>query len=531
MQLASYLDALYNPRLRAMDHLGHIPIIDVFAGPGGLGEGFSSYADGDVSPFRIGLSVEKDPLAWETLSLRSFFRQFKYAGAPVPEEYYQHVRSPEDLSREELFAKFPEQFQAAMAESWCAELGTPATDGQLHKKIRSALGGKDRWVLIGGPPCQAYSLAGRSRNANNEDFEDDARHFLYREYLQIIAKHWPSVFVMENVKGMLSARVKGEGIFSKIQRDLSDPGGAVGGPREHTYKIYPVTRECLPDAARPEDFVVRAEEYGIPQARHRVILLGIREDMAPAGPLEQILVKQEMPVPIDSVLTLPPLRSGLSLRATKPDSWDNWRRSLRKAASARWLKDVDSSVRQQVEEALRKIADRQKELPRTSHGKGGKPKVALEWFWDDRLGGTLNHETRGHRDDDLQRYLFAACYAQGRDESLTLGDFPEGLLPKHKNVMKAVSGSGHFADRFRVQRLGRPATTITCHISKDGHYYIHPDPSQCRSLTVREAARIQTFPDNYFFCGPRTSQYHQVGNAVPPLLARQIADIVWGILR
>ena len=135
--------------------------------------------------------------------------------------------------------------------------------------------------------------------------------------------------------------------------------------------------------------------------------------------------------------------------------------------------------------------------------------------------------SRGHIYDDLYRYFFSAVFAKQNHRSPYLEDFPKELLPNHKNI----SDGSKFTDRFRVQLYGKPSTTIVSHISQDGHYYIHYDPTQCRSLTVREAARLQTFPDNYFFEGARTRQYIQVGNAVPPLLAYQIAKIVADVVK
>jgi len=145
---------------------------------------------------------------------------------------------------------------------------------------------------------------------------------------------------------------------------------------------------------------------------------------------------------------------------------------------------------------------------------------------DESLDTLPNHETRSHMEGDLARYLYCSLFSEVAKRSPKASEFPESLAPAHANWK-----SGKFADRFRVQVNDAPSTTITSHISKDGHYFIHPDPRQCRSLTVREAARLQTFPDNYLFLGNRTEQFVQVGNAVPPFLAKKIATALRSLLR
>ena len=156
----------------------------------------------------------------------------------------------------------------------------------------------------------------------------------------------------------------------------------------------------------------------------------------------------------------------------------------------------------------------------------GMPERFRGWFIDPRMDGYItNHSTRGHIIEDLARYWFASNYRAAEKRSPKATDFPKVLWPAHANFT-----SGKFADRFRVQGFDSPASTVTSHISKDGHYFIHPDPIQMRSLTVREAARIQTFPDNYHFVGTRTEQYVQVGNAVPPLLANQLAALIFSTI-
>lgn len=511
-----------------MSSQGAIPIIDLFAGPGGLGEGFSSFRPRSGRGFRIVLSVEKDGAARSTLRLRAFFRQF--SRARVPGLYYDVLRGRASAS--ELFDRFPAEAERAEEEAWHAELG--ADNWRLvTSRIGKALPREQPWVLIGGPPCQAYSLAGRSRNRGVKGYRPDRddRQTLYEEYLRVIGHHWPSIFVMENVKGLLSARLGGDVLFERILRDLSDPGAALDDvplTRRHRYNIIAVgSQASTPFQTLVTDFVVRSEELGIPQARHRVILLGVRSDLEAAV---DALQPASHRVPVRDVLErLPRVRSGLSRSIDSAAAWLDTLQGVRRQS---WLRrqTMGSDVSDFIASTLDSLT-----APRLDRGKefiGGDfaPAYRPDWFGDGRLEGISNHSTRGHLASDLHRYLFAAAFADRRGRSPQLGEFPRELLPAHRNVNLAVDGRGYFADRFRVQLKGRPSTTVTSHISKDGHAFIHYDPGQCRSLTVREAARLQTFPDNYFFCGPRTEQYQQVGNAVPPLLANGIAGVVWGLL-
>ena len=493
-----------------------IPIIDLFAGPGGLGEGFASLSDDKSGSrnYRIKLSIEMDPVAHRTLLLRSFFRQFKLGG--VPNSYYQYLR--EEISLEELFSENKRKHKAAQNEAWNAELGKVSNRG-VDRRIRAALGQRTRrWLLIGGPPCQAYSVIGRAKMRNREGFKHDDRYFLYREYLRIVAKHQPAVFVMENVRGILSSRVRGEKIFPKILEDLSRPCQSAGVRSKNppTYRLVSVVDEV--DASmegQPASFLIKAEDHGVPQSRHRVFVIGIRNDIR-ASPVS--LPSSKAPKLWNVISDLPKLRGGLSKKGG--ENHEDWLAVVRSSLKMKWFRELPPKLRKKISGIVSGIGKNQGrggEFLKTRRRKG--PDFGDGWFLDSRIGGVCNHSTRAHIRKDIHRYLFASAFAAVNERSPLLKDIPKTLQPLHRN-----RASGKFQDRFRVQLRNNPSTTITSHISRDGHYYIHPDPAQIRSLTVREAARLQTFPDNYFFEGFRTKQYHQVGNAVPPYLARQLAE-------
>ncbi len=497
--------------------------VDLFAGPGGLAEGFSSLRDDDGNiVFDIALSVEKETSAFATLRLRSFFRQFDR----IPRDYYDYIAG--SISRDELISRYQKEWSAAVQETMMLELGTKAATAKLDPildSIRGAAGGET--VLIGGPPCQAYSLVGRARNRGISGYDpaEDHRHFLYKEYIRIIERLQPVAFVMENVKGILSSKVSGDSIFDRVLTDLRSAGGS-----KDSYTLVPLVAGA---SGRHGGHVIRCEEYGIPQNRHRVILVGIRWDRAATAnggilsghTLDPVAMQATV---ADVIANMPKLRSGLSKTEDAPETW--------RAAVVAAFHFAASACRSQGTQLLR-VAD-----TLTNHATRLQQEVSLPprystqistvsdrtlnaWLVDPELTALPNHATRGHMESDLARYAFAAVFAELFQRSPKAVEYPRELAPAHNNW-----DTGIFADRFRVQRWNAPSSTITSHISKDGHYFIHPDPTQCRSLTVREAARLQTFPDNYFFEGNRTQQFVQVGNAVPPLVARQIAAVLRKLL-
>ena len=545
--LSAQLSTFFHQRLSMS-----VPVIDLFAGAGGLGEGFSRASQ---VQFDIAVSIEKDPVASQTLQLRAAHTALqRMAPDPATWQLWDDIieKTPWNGVLDKLAKADDQQIRAACEQArrevWNFEL-SPLNRKRVSQEVRARLAPHiradgalpDNLVLIGGPPCQAYSHAGRARNSGNAEYkpEHDHRHFLYLEYLHVINEFRPAVFVMENVKGILSSKVSDRQIFYSIMSDLRCPGIHEAAESPLEYVLVSLGRGASATSPRPEpeDFIVEAERYGVPQARHRVVVCGVRRDVFDRISKIRALVPQKEETSVGDVLAdLPELRPGLSYRGKGMNWAEVFQMPMLQEAIRELSSNPQDKVRTEVASLMSRLGARLQ--GRLDPGIGSQRqrhhftlmKKLDSWFKDRTPAILANHETKAHMPSDLLRYFFVAAYGKVTGSSPHLTDFPRALLPEHKNVDRENLGTTIFKDRFRVQLKNKPSMTVTSHMAKDGHAFIHFDPLQCRSLTVREAARIQTFPDSYVFLGSKTAQYTQVGNAVPPYLAKQIADIVADVL-
>ena len=408
--------------------------IDLFAGAGGLSEGFIQAGFAHVA------HVEMNPFAAKTLETRTAYYWLKSQGQLS--RYYDYLKGT--ITRDELLSAIPED---CLKSVLCETMSVETLPGifKTIDELLAAKGIRTVDVIIGGPPCQAYSLVGRAQNSHMETpMEEDPRKDLYKLYARFLTKYQPRMFVFENVMGIESAN--GGKTWKNIQKYLKRVG----------YEI-----KCHEQ---------NSKDYGVLQNRRRMIIVGWLKNSGLGYPeLKTMDPKTRVRKLLDDLPSLLPGESGTEYRTEKIGTY----------------------------------------LARTGIR---VPEDVL----------TL-HTARPNKERDVEIYKRAIALWNDDHKRLNYNDLPEDLKT-HKNRES-------FLDRFKVVEGDETCChTMLAHISKDGHYFIHPDPEQHRSITVREAARIQSFPDSYFFEGPRTAQFVQIGNAVPPLMAKAIAKGIRAVM-
>jgi DNA (cytosine-5)-methyltransferase 1 len=404
--------------------------IDLFAGAGGLSEGFIREGFNPIA------HVEMNKEAADTLKTRLSFHYLNNNNNIT--KYYSYLKS--EITRDDLWNSIPQEHILSVINN---EI-TKKTIESIFESIDEQLRSKKVDIIIGGPPCQAYSLVGRSRDPNR--MSGDKRNYLFRHYAEFLVRYKPKYFVFENVLGLLTA-----------------------GNKKYLNEML-----CLfEEIGYAADFkILNAEEYGVLQKRRRVIIIG-RKGKAKFEFPELETIENNWQVKKDLFADLPYLIPGQEMNIAK------------------YTKKINEY--QQVTE--------------TRNG----------------VDFTTQHITRQHNERDLEIYSIAIDKWLNNNERLKYNDLPK-RLQNHNNTEA-------FLDRYKVVDPLGHSHTVVAHISKDGHYYIYPDAKQVRSISVREAARIQSFPDDYFFEGGRTAAFKQIGNAVPPLMAENIAASIRQLLQ
>lgn len=402
--------------------MAKLNFIDLFAGASGMSEGFIKAGFNPIS------HIEMDKDACDSIKTRAVYH---YLTKEKKEKiYFDYLKG--NVSREELYDEVPKEVLNSVLN---IEITDDSIKG-IFSKIDILLQGEKVDLIIGGPPCQAYSLLGR----HQENIENDPRNKLYIQYGRFLKHYGPKAFVFENVPGLLSAN-KGQH-FKNLKMYFRKLG----------YEVYHDTLD--------------ASDYGVLQARKRIIIIGWKKNIDFGFP--EIEKTNKTFIVNDIFRDLPKLKPG----------------------EARQIANYTIAKNEYLEKfELRNGVD-----------------------------FVTQHISRPHNERDLKIYKIAINKWNKNNERLKYPDLPTELK-SHKNETS-------FIDRYKVVNGNGVSHTVVAHIAKDGHYYIHPDIKQCRSISVREAARLQSFPDDFYFEGSRSAAFRQIGNAVPPLMAYAIAKSI-----